>query len=78
MVGLEQQPRLAKWTAAVGGHYQKHLLHSVSQKNNTHMTFDHNFSKYRPIYKILSLSDSEIPEETLYVGLIITWSSTSL
>jgi len=36
----------------------------VSQKR-IHLTFDHNFSKYRPIYKILLLLD-------------ITGSSTSL
>jgi len=32
-------------------------LHSKS-KNQIHLTFDHNFSKCRPIYKILSLSNS--------------------
>jgi len=31
-------------------------IYSVSQKNNN-LTFDHNFAKCRPIYKIFSLSD---------------------
>jgi len=26
-------------------------------KKTIHLTFDHNFGKYRPIFKILSLSD---------------------
>jgi len=38
--------------------WKKNGKYSVSQKNPIHLTFDHNFSKCRPIYKILSLSDS--------------------
>jgi len=35
-------------------------LYTVSQKNPIHLTFNHNVNKvkYRPIYKIISLSDS--------------------
>jgi len=40
-----------------------HIAYTVSQKT-IHLTFDHNFGKYRPIVKILSLTDSQ--ENFLY------------
>jgi len=34
-----------------------YLVYTVSQKT-THLTFDHNCGKCRPIYKVFSLTDS--------------------
>jgi len=37
-----------------------------------HLTFDHNFSKFGPSFKLLSLTD---PKETVYIS--ISGSATS-
>jgi len=36
------------------------MLYTVSQKT-IHLTFDHNFGKCRPMFKILSLADRHQP-----------------